>query len=228
MDKKAIKDWAKDDRPREKLLTKGVSVLSDAELLGILIGSGTPQRSALDLGRDILNLAHNNLNELGKLPLNELCKIPGIGQARSIIVSAAMELGRRRQIGTVLDRQHIKNADDASELLFPLLQDLEHEMFCVLYLNHAQLLIKYEFISSGGLSSTTADIRMILKNALMCNSSKIIVAHNHPSGNKMPSESDKKLTIRLKDAAKTMDIDLIDHIIIAHNQFLSFAREGVI
>lgn len=225
--KKAIKDWAEDDQPREKLEAKGAGVLSDAELLSILIGSGTPEKSALDLGREILDLAHKNLNELGKIPIADLQRIHGIGKARSIIINAAMELGKRRQIGTVLDRQHIKNAEDASELLFPLLQDLEHERFCVLYLNHAQLLIKYEFVSSGGLSSTIADIRMILKSALMCNSSKIIVAHNHPSGNRTPSASDKKLTSKLREAAKMMDIELIDHIIIARNQFLSFAREGI-
>lgn len=225
---KGIKSWAEDDRPREKLLTKGASALSDTELLGILIASGTREKSAIDLAREILGLAHNNLNQLGKLNLSELQQIKGIGEARAITITAAMELGRRRQIGAVLDRQKITSAEDATELLFPLLQDLNHEMFCVLYLNNAQLLIKHEFVSSGGLTATVADIRMILKSALLCQAAKIIVAHNHPSGNKTPSEADKKLTQKLKEAATSMDIELTDHIIIAGKEFTSFVNEGLL
>lgn len=226
--KNGIKSWAEDEKPREKLQAKGAWALSDTELLGILIASGTKARSAVDLAREILVLAHHNLNQLGKLNLSELQQVKGIGLARAITITAAMELGRRRQIGIVLAKQHISCAEDATELLFPLMQDLAHEMFCVLYLNNAQLLIKHEFISSGGLTATVADIRMILKNALLCQSTKIIVAHNHPSGNKIPSESDKKLTIKLKDAATSMDIELIDHIIIAGKQFTSFANESLL
>lgn len=225
---KGIKSWAEDDRPREKLLTKGASALSDTELLGILIASGTREKSAVDLAREILSLAQNNLNQLGKLNLTELQQVKGIGEARAITITAAMELGRRRQIGNVLDRKSISCAEDAAELLFPLLQDLNHEMFCVLYLNNAQLLIKHEFVSSGGLTATVADIRMILKSALLCQAAKIIVAHNHPSGNKSASESDKKLTNKLKEAASSMDIELIDHIIIAGKQFTSFVNEGLL
>lgn len=225
---KGIKSWAEDDRPREKLLLKGPAALSDTELLGILIASGTPEKSAVDLAREILGLAQNNLSQLGKLNLKELQQIKGIGEARAITITAAMELGRRRQIGAVLDRQKISCAEDAVEMLFPLLQDLNHEMFCVLYLNNAQLLIKHEFVSSGGLTATVADIRMILKNALLCQAAKIIVAHNHPSGNKTPSDADKKLTQKLKDAASSMDIELTDHIIIAGKEFTSFVNDGLL
>jgi len=226
--KNGIKSWAEDDRPREKLVTKGASTLSDAELLGILIASGTREKSAVDLARELMALANNNLNQFGKLSIKELQQIKGIGEARAITIAAAMELGRRRQIGAVIDRQKINCAEDAAELLTPLLQDLNHEMFCVLYLNNAQMLIKHEFVSSGGLTATVADIRMILKNALLCNAAKLIVAHNHPSGNKTPSEADKKLTHKLKDAAHQMDIQLVDHIIIAGKDFTSFANEGLI
>jgi DNA repair protein RadC len=221
-----IKSWAEDDRPREKLITKGASSLSDAELLGILIASGTREKSAVDLARELMALANNNLNQFGKLSIKELQQIKGIGEARAITIAAAMELGRRRQIGAALDKQFVNSAEDAAELLFPLLQDLQHEMFCVLYLNNAQLLIKHEFVSSGGLTATIADIRMILKNALLCNAAKLIVAHNHPSGNKKPSDADKKLTTKLKEAAEQMDIQLIDHIIVAGKEFTSFANEG--
>lgn len=226
--KNGIKSWAEDDRPREKLITKGASTLSDAELLGILIASGTREKSAVDLARELMALANNNLNQFGKLSIKELQQIKGIGEARAITIAAAMELGRRRQIGAALDKQFVKCAEDAADLLFPLLQDLQHEMFCVLYLNNAQLLIKHEFISSGGLTATVADIRMILKNALLCNAAKLIVAHNHPSGNKTPSEADKKLTKKLQEAAAQMDIQLVDHIIVAGKDFTSFANEGFI
>jgi DNA repair protein RadC len=226
--KSGIKSWAEDDRPREKLLNKGASVLSDAELLAILVTGGTAKKSAVDLARELLAIANNNLNQFGKLGLNDLQQIKGIGEARAITIAAAMELGRRRQIGAVLDRQLIKGSEEATELLFPLLQDLSHEMFCVLYLNNAQFLIKHEFVSSGGLTATIADIRMILRNALLCNASKIIVAHNHPSGNKTASEADKKLTKKLKDAANQMDIQLVDHIIIAGKEYMSFADDGLI
>lgn len=225
--KNSIKSWAEDDRPREKLLAKGATALSDAELLGILIATGTKDQSAVDVARMLMAMANNKLHELGKLSVKELQKVKGIGSAKAVSISAAMELGRRRQIERVLDRPTIKSADDAAELLFPLLQDLQHEMFCVLYLNNAQMLIKHEFISSGGLTATVADIRMILKNALLLQAAKLIVAHNHPSGNKKASEEDKKLTLKLKAAAAQMDIQLLDHIIVAGKDFTSFANEGI-
>jgi len=204
--KNNIKSWAEDDRPREKLLSKGVHALSDAELLGILIATGTKDQSAVDLARSLMAIAQNKLHELGQLSIQELQKVKGIGTAKAICISAAMELGRRRQIETALQKEKIQSAEDAAALLLPLLQDVAHEMFCVLYLNNAQMLIKHEFVSSGGLTATVADIRMILKNALLYQASKLIVAHNHPSGNKKASEEDKKLTLKLKAAAAQMDI----------------------
>lgn len=225
--KNNIKSWAEDDRPREKLLNKGAHALSDAELLGILIATGTKDQSAVDLARSLMAIAQNKLNELGQLSIKELQKVKGIGTAKAICISAAMELGRRRQIETALQKEKIQSADDAAALLLPLLQDVAHEMFCVLYLNNAQMLIKHEFVSSGVLTATVADIRMILKNALLYQASKLIVAHNHPSGNKKASEEDKKLTLKLKNAAAQMDIQLLDHIIIAGKDFCSFANEGL-
>lgn len=226
--KNNIKLWAEDDRPREKLLRKGASVLSNAELLAILISSGTREKSAVDLSREILHLAANSLDQLGKVGVKELQQVKGIGEAKAISISAAMELGRRRQIGLALERQVIGSSSDAANFLIPLLKDFNHETFCVLYLNNAQSLIKHEFISNGGLTGTVADIRIILKNALLQQSSKIIVAHNHPSGNRQPSKEDKRLTAQLKDAARLMDISLLDHIIIAGQTYTSFADEHIL
>lgn len=223
-----IKSWSEDDRPREKLIQKGPAALSDAELLAILISSGTRDKTALDLARETLALVGNNLNQLGKLSIIELQETKGVGEARSITIAAAMELGRRRQMSRGLVRQALSDAHQAVQILMPLIQDLNHEVFCVLYLNTAQYLIKHEIISSGGLTATVADVRMILKNALLCNASKIIVGHNHPSGNKAPSIEDKRLTVKLKDAAALMDIILLDHIIVAGNSFTSFAQDGLL
>jgi len=225
---KSIKNWSEDERPREKMLQKGAASLADAELLAILISSGTRERSALDLARDILALAHNNLKELGRLNVLELQKIKGIGEARAITICAAMELGRRRQIGEGLERLSVKSSAHAAEILMPLLQDLNHEVFCVVYLNHASKVIRHEFKSTGGLTATIADIRIILKNCLLNNANQLIIAHNHPSGNKKPSEADKQLTNKIMESAKLMDIKLMDHIIVAGNEYFSMADEGLI
>ena len=225
---KSIKNWLEDDRPREKMLQKGAAALTDAELLAILISSGTRERSALDLARDILDLAKNNLKELGRLNVLELQKIKGIGEARGITICAAMELGRRRQLSEGLERVTINKSKEAVSIFMPLLQDLNHEMFCVMYLNQSCRLLRHEFISSGGMSATIVDVRMILKNCLLYNASQMIIAHNHPSGNKTPSVADKLLTTKLKDAAELMDIKLIDHLIIAGSDYLSMADEGYI
>lgn len=223
----SIKEWNEDDRPREKLLNKGATSLTNAELLAILINSGTRQHSALDLAKMILTQAHDNLRELGKLGLSELQQTKGIGEARAITIAAALELGRRRQIADGLERTVIQSADDVTEIVIPLLADLSHEAFCVLYLNQASKLIRHEIISSGGLTGTVADIRIILKQALLLNSNKIIVAHNHPSGNLTPSMADKELTAKLRDAARLMDIQLLDHVIVAGNRTLSMVEEGM-
>lgn len=224
----SIKNWLEDDKPREKMMQRGSAALTDAELLTILISSGTKDRSALDLAKDILALAHNNLRELGRLSLKELQQVKGIGEARAITISAAMELGRRRQLAEGLERVTIRSSRDAVEIVMPQLQDLTHECFCAVYLNQAGKVIKSEMVSSGGLTATVADIRIILKNALLCNAAQLIMAHNHPSGNKNPSEADKVLTRKMKESATLMDIKLLDHIIIAGNDYLSMGDEGLI
>jgi len=224
----SIKNWAEDERPREKMLQKGASSLSDAELLAILISSGTKERSAIELARDILALAHNNLHELGRLSLSDFQKVKGIGEARAISIAAALELGRRRQSTEGIQRTLLQTSKQAAEILIPLLRDLSHEVFFVLYLNQANKLLRQEMISSGGLTGTVADIRIILKNALLYNASQLIVAHNHPSGNLQASAADKELTRKLRDAAQSMDIRLLDHLIIAGVSYLSFADEGLI
>jgi len=224
----SIKNWSEDERPREKMLQKGAAALTDAELLAILISSGTKEKSAVELGREILLLAHNNMLELGRLSISELKKTKGIGEARAITIAAALEIGRRRQMSEGLQRNTITKSAEAAEIVVPLLQDLNHESFCVIYLNHASRVIRYEMVSNGGLTATVADIRIILKNALLYNANRIIVAHNHPSGNKQASAADKELTNKLKDAAALMDIKLVDHLIVCGTGYLSMADEGMI
>lgn len=224
----SIKHWAEDERPREKMMLKGAPSLSDAELLAILISSGTRERSAIELARDILALAENNLHELGRLSISDLKKVKGIGEARAITISAAMELGRRRQLSEGLQRPLIQSSKDAADVVVPLLRDLNHEVFCVLYLNQASRLLRHEIISSGGLTGTVADIRMILKNALLHNANQLIVAHNHPSGNLKPSTADKELTRKLRESASYMDIRLLDHLIVGNVSYLSLADEGLV
>jgi len=227
-DSRSIKNWAEDERPREKMLQKGAAALTDAELLAILISSGTKHRSALDLARETLALAGNNLREMGRLNIAELQKIKGIGEAKAITICAAMELGRRRQLSEGPDRLAVNSSKQAAEVIMPHLQDLNHEVFYVLYLNQASRLLKEEKISSGGITATIVDTRMILKNCLLCNANQIILAHNHPSGSKKPSVSDILLTIKLRDAAELMDIKLRDHLIIAGHEYVSMSDEGII
>lgn len=224
----SLKHRKEDEQPREKLMNKGASALSDAELLAILISSGTKERSAIDLARDILQQAHNNLHELGRLSLKELQRTKGIGEARAITIAAALELGRRRQVNEGLQRSSIHASNDAAQILIPHLRDLNHEVFCVLYLSQANKLLKQEIIGQGGITGTVADIRIILKNALLYNANQIVVAHNHPSGSLQPSEADKKLTRKLNESAMLMDITLLDHLIIANTQYFSFKDEGLL
>ncbi|GAA4465362.1 DNA repair protein RadC [Nemorincola caseinilytica] len=223
----SIKNWAEDERPREKMLQKGAAALADAELLGILIASGTRERSAIELARDILQLAGNNLLELGKLTPADLQKVKGIGEARAITICAALELGRRRQMSEGLERPVIGRSKDALPIVMPLLQDLAHEVMCVLYLNTANKVLRTEVISSGGLTGTVADIKVILRNCLLNNATGLILAHNHPSGDTKASAQDIALTKAMKEAARLMDIRLLDHIIVAGHQHLSLADEGL-
>ena len=223
----SIKQWAEDERPREKLQQKGPAALSNAELLAILINSGTRTHSALDIAKIILEQVENRLSDLGRLSIKELQQTKGIGDARAITIAAALELGRRRQSADSLSKPVITSKEDAAEIIIPLLNDLNHEAFCVLYLNQANKLLRHEIISQGGITGTVADVRIILKQALLYNANQLIVAHNHPSGNLQPSSADKTLTTKLMEAAAIMDIKLLDHLIIAAGRYLSLQEEGL-
>jgi len=223
-----ITDWAVEDRPREKLATKGTATLSDAELLGILIGSGTRKNSAVDLGRELLNMANNNLNRLGKLTITDLRKIHGIGPARAVIIAAALELGRRRKLADAEDNTQIKSSKDVADIFQPILADLPHEEFWLLFLNRSNRIIGRMKLSQGGISGTVTDVRIILKKAIEMLASGIIVCHNHPSGNTSPSESDTKITQKIKDAGNLVDIQLLDHLIITEKDYYSFADNGLL
>ncbi len=221
-----IKDWAVEDRPREKLLKKGILSLSDAELIALLIGSGTRNESAVELAKKVLKNANNNLNELGKLEIKDLQKNKGIGEAKAITIMAALELGRRRKVADIIDKQKISSSNDVFELFQPLLGDLPHEEFWILLLNRSNKIIDRFKISQGGVSGTVIDVRLILKAAIEKLASSIILCHNHPSGNKMPSDADDSITQKLIDGGKLLDIKVLDHIIIADTQFFSYADEG--
>jgi DNA repair protein RadC len=223
-----ITDWAVEDRPREKLYSKGTSSLSDAELLAILIGSGTKNRSAVDLGRELLSLAGNNLNSLGKLGIADLRKIRGIGNARAVTIAAALELGRRRKLAEMPDFPQIKCSRDVFDLLAPLLSDISHEEFWILFLNRSNKVVNRMKLSQGGISGTVTDVRIVMKQAIENLASGIIVCHNHPSGNLNPSESDTRITQKIKEAGTLMDIQLLDHLIITDKDYYSFADNGLL
>ena len=225
--KLGIKSWAEEDRPREKLMEKGRHVLTEAELIAILIGSGSRNETAVELSKRILASVGNNLNDLGKLNVTELTKFKGIGEAKAISVMAAMELGRRRKDSEVVKRDKITSSKDVFNIMNPLMLDLPHEEFWLLILNRANLVIKKELISRGGVSGTVVDTKIIFKTAIENYASSIIICHNHPSGNLKPSEADVKITKNIKDAGKLMEIPLLDHIIITENGFYSFADEGM-
>lgn len=223
-----IKSWAEEDRPREKLLDKGRHVLTEAELIAILIGSGSKDETAVELSKRILISVGNNLNELGKLTVQELNKFKGIGDAKAISIIAALELGRRRKDTEAVKREKIITSKDAFEIMKASLLDLPHEEFWLLILNRANIMIKKELISRGGVSGTIVDTKIIFKSAIINFASSIIICHNHPSGNLKPSEADLKITKNIKEAGKIMEIPLLDHLIIADNGFYSFADEGVL
>ncbi len=223
-----IKSWAKDDRPREKLLLKGAAALSDAELLAILIGSGNKERSALDLAREILEKAKRNLQELGRQSTKELMAIKGIGEAKAIAITAAMELARRRQGGNILEKPVIRTSRDAANILQPMLADYAQEAFCVLFLNRSNKVNHAEIISTGGISGTFADPKIIFKKALEYQAVNILICHNHPSGNLKPSNADIDLTKRIITIAQLLEIRVMDHLIVSEEGFYSFADEGLI
>jgi DNA repair protein RadC len=226
-DTRRILSWAEEDRPREKLLLKGKAALTDAELVAILIGSGTRDLSAVDLSKIILQKANNNLNELAKLSIKDLIKIKGIGEAKAISIAAALELGRRRKESEVVRRPRISSSRDAYEQIQPYLLDLPHEEFWLLLLNRANEVIRPVQVSQGGVSGTVADPKIIFKLAIECLASAIILIHNHPSGNLKPSEADKDLTRRLASAGKLLEIPILDHLIFTDTSYLSFADEGL-
>jgi len=223
-----ITDWAVGDRPREKLIRNGTSSLSDAELLAILISSGTKDKSAVDLGRELLKMANNNLNNLGKLSISDLRKLNGIGPARAVTIAAALELGRRRKLAEAEDTIQIRSSKDVAGIFQPLLSDLAYEEFWILYLNRSNKVISRMKLSQGGISGTVTDVRIVMKKAVECLASGIILCHNHPSGNLNPSEADSKITRKIKEAGALMDIQLLDHLIISEKDYYSFADSGII
>ncbi len=224
--KLSIKSWAEADRPREKLLAKGKSALSEAELIAILIGSGNTEESAVELSKRILNSVNNNLVELGKLDVNDLCKFKGIGEAKAISIIAALELGRRRNEHSTPERESIASSKQAFNLLHPILADLPHEEFWLVFLNRANKVIKKQLVSKGGVAGTVVDAKMIFKPAVENLASSVILCHNHPSGNRTPSQEDIALTKKIKEAGRVLDISVHDHIIIANDTYYSFADEG--
>ncbi|HNR18210.1 MAG TPA: DNA repair protein RadC [Chitinophagaceae bacterium] len=226
--KYSIKQWSKDDRPREKLLYSGAENLSNSELLAILIHNGTRQRSAVDLAKDVLKLGQDNLVELGKLSIKDLMKIKGIGEAKAITIAAALELGRRRQAASSLNKTLVKTSSDIAAYMQTRLKDYRHEVFAVLYLNRANKINHFEIVSEGGITGTVADPRIILRRALEEDAVNLILCHNHPSGSLKPSRADEQLTAKIKEAARFLDITVLDHIIVSDDGFFSFADEGLL
>ena len=222
-----IKTWAEEDRPREKLSLKGKSVLSDAELIAILIGSGNKNESAVELSKKILVSINNDLNKLGKLSITDLTQFNGIGEAKAISIIAALELGRRRKDSDVEKKVAIKSSKDAYNIITDVLSDLPHEEFWVLYLNRKNEVIKKENISKGGVSGTIADSKIIFKSAIEQLASAIILCHNHPSGSLKPSNADIKLTQKLKKTGLMLDTPVLDHLIIGEKDYFSFADENL-
>ncbi len=224
----SIKSWADDDKPREKLLHKGRSVLSDAELLAILIGSGSRDESAVSLAKRILKSADNNLNVLGKISVRQLMQFKGIGEAKAVAIAAALEVGRRRREGEDAQVTKISSSEDAYTVLRPVLGELEHEEFWIIYLNNANTVLHKSQLSKGGITGTLVDSRLVLKKALELGAVALILAHNHPSGNLKPSEADKKITVKLQLAAQALDIKVLDHLIISEKTFFSFADHQIL
>ncbi len=224
----SIKFWAEDDRPREKLLLKGKSVLSDAELVAILIGSGSRNETAVELSKRILQHYNNDLALLGRQGVKQLTQFKGIGEAKAISIVAALELGKRRRETDAPKIQKITSANDAFLVMQPILADLLHEEFWVLYLNNANVVLYKSQISKGGMTATVVDTRIIFKQALEHNATALILFHNHPSGNLTPSDADKSITKKIKEAGKTLDILVLDHLIVTEKSFFSFADEGLL
>jgi DNA repair protein RadC len=226
--KYSIKELAIDDRPREKLLRKSPTALSDSELLAILINHGTPEKNALEIARDVLSVGKNNLNDLGKLTIKELMSVRGMGQAKALRIIAALELGRRRQGNFSPAKPAMKTSKDVAGYLQSILQDFNHEVFGVLLMNQGNRIKDFCILSHGGITATVADPRLILKKALDVGAVNIILCHNHPSGSLKPSPSDEELTRKICEACGYLDIKVLDHIIISDEGYFSFADEGLL
>jgi DNA repair protein RadC len=228
MDNGSIKDWAVNERPREKKMERGEQALTDAELLAILIGSGTQKKSAVQLMKEVMDACDNRLSLLSKMTLEELMAFNGIGEAKALTIKAAAEIGRRRALEKANDIDQITTAEDVYNMMHPLMRDLSHEEFWVLLLNNNARVIKRVRLSSGGLTQTAVDIRMILKEALIVEATNLVVCHNHPSGYIYPSKEDENITKKIMSASETMNIRLIDHVIVTDGQYYSFADNGKI
>ncbi|MGC6429552.1 MAG: RadC family protein [Jejuia sp.] len=224
----SIKNWSQDDQPREKLLFKGKSALSDAELVAILIGSGNREESAVALCKRILASVNNNLSELGKLSIKQLMDFKGIGEAKAITIAAALELGRRRRGEEALEKKKITSSVAVFELMQPIIGEIEHEEFWIIYLNNSNKVIYKNQLSKGGITGTLVDVRLVLKQALEVGATGLILAHNHPSGTLKPSEADKQITRKLKTAALSLDIRVLDHLIITEKSYFSFADDNIL
>ncbi len=221
-----IKSWAEDDRPREKLLLKGKAALSDAELIAILLGSGSRNETAVDLAKRILAAAQYNLNELGRFEVNALRQFKGVGEAKAIGIITALELGKRRRQSEALERKKVVSSAQAFEVLQPLIGDLPHEEFWGVFLSTSNRILTTRCISKGGFTGTMADVRMVFKEALLLNATALVLAHNHPSQSLKPSHPDRLLTKKMAEAGQLMDIKLMDHLIISEHGYYSFADEG--
>ena len=224
----SIKNWSEADRPREKLLNKGKKILTDAELMAILIGSGSRNESAVSLCKRILASADNNLNNVSRFSVQQLIKFKGIGEAKAIIIVASLELGRRQKHQTVPVKPIIKSSNDVFLSMQPILGDLHHEEFWVLFLNNSNKVLQEKMMSSGGQTGTHIDIRLIFKTALEISAIAIILVHNHPSGKLEPSEADKQMTNNIKKGAETLSLKVLDHLIVTEKDYYSFADNGVL
>lgn len=223
----SIKYWAEDDRPREKLMLKGKTALSDAELIAILIGSGSRNETAVGLSKRILASVDNNLSALGKLSVKQLTEFKGIGEAKAITITAALELGRRRRAEDAKKLDRITSGKAVFEIMQPIIGELPHEEFWVLYLNNSNKVIQKAQLSKGGITGTVVDVRLIFKTALEHNATSVILCHNHPSGKLLASDADREITKKLKMAGEQLDIKVLDHLIITENGYLSFQDEGI-
>ena len=225
-----IKSWAEEDRPREKLLLKGKQALSESELIAILVRTGTENNDALQVAKELLGRTQNDLNALSRLSVKDLLalKVKGIGETKAITIVAALELGRRRQTSEISDRKKITCSRDIFELLQPVLADKQHEEFWIVLLNRSNKVLEKIQVSSGGITGTVADVRMIFNHAIKSQATSMVLSHNHPSGNLTPSQHDLDLTKKIRQAGDTLDVKVLDHLIIGENNYYSFADEGML